>query len=304
MVADNLSVPLRRMARFFLTETLPPVQTVRDVYESARVLRERGIAPTLGEERLLRQIVWCMLHVEDGDTTSELQRALARLASLVLAIVEDDDLEIPDDRQIAGRAALESLALEINSDSQQLEMQIGATIGLRSLNVSCAADLEEHGKTIAPDERDPQVERVLQRAAIHLRQGETLLAQQKDPRKAASHRERHAAACTRVMYLLARLLAIPAAGEPPVVRKNLVRRELKRIEVDALGIERLSSEEQIREAAKLLAWTAVDLGETATPENRARLATELRRAASMDESESSPEPAAEEDGSWLFGTGE
>src|SRR5205814_2256610 len=133
-----------------------------------------------------------------------------------------------------------------------------------------------------------------QGAAIHLREGGGLLAKQTDPDRAARHRKRYAEACERTQHLLARLLAVPSDTDLGVVRGNIVRRELKRIEVDALGAERLTEVEQVQKAQKLLAWTEVEFGEHGTDENRARLAAELRKAASE------PVAQGDDDGAWLF----
>lgn len=300
MVEDNLSAPLLKMARYFLVDTLPVVHDVRDVYAHARALAERGLVPSRGEERVLRQVVWSMLKIQNDQMEGALHQALTRLAALVLAVMEDDDLSIPDDRQLGGRLALEQLAVQLQMDFEQTELQIGAAMGTLDLSVRCGADVEAFAQRFTPGGADEQLERALRGAALHLRQGEELLARHVDPVRAERARARFDEACARTTHLLARLLAVPASRDPVVVRTNLVRRELKRIEVDALGVVRLSSEEQVQQAAKLLAWTAVELGETATDENRARLAAELQAAAVEPETGS----AAESGDDWLFSMGE
>jgi hypothetical protein len=287
------------MSHLFLLGALPGVRDVRDVYTEARALSRRGIVPTLGAERLLRQVLWCMLKIQNDQMEGELHQALARLASLTLAITEDEDLKIPDDRQVGGRSELEALAVQLQLECQQRELQIGVAIGATELTVTGAPSVEAIAQRIAPDQLDEHLERTLRTTAIHLRQGLELLEKQRDPEKAAKHRARFEEACTRTTHLLARLIAIPPSRDNGSLRSHLVRRELKRIEVDALGIERISSAEQIQRAGELLAWTAVELGETVTDENRAQLAAELRRVAASD----SPEPAVasgEDDGQWLF----
>src|SRR4051812_16338297 len=113
MATDNVSAPLLKMSKFFLIDALPRVQDVRDVYAYGRALADRGIVPTRAEELLLRQLVWAMLQIQDDQMEGELHRALARLAALVLAVIEDDDFDLPDDRTIGGRLALESLAVQL-----------------------------------------------------------------------------------------------------------------------------------------------------------------------------------------------
>lgn len=302
MAEDNLSAPLLKMSRYYLVDTLPVVRDVRAVYAHAKALAKRGIVPTRGEERALRQVTWCMLQIQDDQMEGELHQALTRLAALILAVIEDDDLSIPDDRQLGGRLELEQLAVQLAMEFMQTELQIGAAMGTLALDVHGAEDVEAFAERLAPEQTDEQLERALRGASIHLRQGAELLAKQADPVRAEKLRQRFREACARTTHLLARLAAVPASRDPAVVRANLVRRELRRIEVDALGVERLSSEEQVREAAKLLAWTAADLGTSAEEVNREQLAAALQAAAAAADAE---EPAAAKSGDdWLFSMGE
>jgi hypothetical protein len=290
---DPLSGPLLRMAKFFIGEAaLPRVADVKDVYELARELRRRKLPVTAGEERLLKQVVWCMLQVQNDQEDGELHQALARIAALVLAIIEDDDFEIPD-VSIDGRVALEALAVLLHQQMFQVNMSIGAAIGLHDLTAQGSAAFATLEPRLPPDE---DMRKALRAAVIHLRQGEGLLANQKDRHRAQAHRARLAEACERTNNLLARLLAVPAANDHPVLRKNIVRRELKRIEVDALGAQRLTEEEQHKQTRQLLAWTEVELGEQLTDDNKADLAEQLRNA-----SQQVPSQHGDEDGGWLFG---
>lgn len=286
---DTLSVPLLRMAKLFVGGGLPAVADVRDVYAYARDLRARGVPIQPAEEVFLRQVTWTMLQLQHDQEESELHQALARLASLVLAIIEDDDFSIPDGCRIGSRVALEALAVQLARDMDQLDMQLAAAMGVHGIDVRGAQDLDGLERRLP---RTPELDRVLRAARIHLRQGEGLLAAQRDPARAERHRARLAEACERTGRLLARLLAVPPERDHPVVRANLQRRELRRIEVDALGVERLSEHEQERRTRELLSWADDDLGEQLTDENKAALAERLRAIAAEAEDEASA--------SWFF----
>lgn len=296
---DTLSVPLLRMAKFFVGGGLPRIADVRDVYAHARDLTQRGVPTQPAEEVFLRQVTWCMLQLQHDQEQGELHQALARLASLVLAIIEDDDFALPDGCHIGTRVGLEALAVQLARDLDQLDMQLAAAMGLHGVEVRGPDDLDALEQR-AP--RTPELERVLRGTRIHLRQGERLLAAQTDPERAARHRVRLDEACERTGRLLARLLSIPAERDHPVVRAHLLRRELRRIEVDALGVVRLSEHEQARRTRELLSWADEELGEQLTDTNRAALADRLRAiaadAAASDAS--SGASASASSSSWFF----
>src|SRR5690606_2466221 len=118
-----------------------------------------------------------------------------------------------------------------------------------------------------------------------------LLAAQANEEKAAGHRVRLQHARERATFLLARLLTTAAEQDHAVVRSHLIKRELRRIEVDALGVERISSSEQERETRRLLRWTEHDLGVELTDDNKAALAAQLQEIARAGQ--------AEDEGDWL-----
>jgi hypothetical protein len=282
------------MAKFFVGGGLPHVNDVRDIYAHARGLRDRGVKIEAGEEEFLRQVTWCMLQLQHDQEESELHQALGGLAGLVLAVIEDDDFSIPEGCRISSRVALEGLAVQLQRDLEQQEMQIAAAIGIHQVEVRGAADLDALERRLP---RTNELDRVLRGARIHLRQGEQLLAKQPDAERAARHRERLTEACDRVSRLLARLLSVPAERDHPVVRAHILRRELRRIEVDALGVVRLSEGEQTRRTRELLSWAEEDLGERLTDEGKASLAEKLKAIASEDEGEDAAS------GSWFFREG-
>lgn len=286
------------MARFFLGEgALPAVSSVRDVYEVARGISERGIPVRKGEAELLKQVTWCMLQIQHDHEEGELHQALARLAAQVLAIIEDDDLYIPDELHIGGRVALEGLALQLGTERAQLDMSLGVAIGMYDLVVQSGADLQAIAGRLPPERLSDELQRAVRGAALHLRQGEELHRRHGDPQRAAAHGERLQQAYQRTTYLLARLLAVPPERDHPVLRAHILRRELKHIEVDALGVQRLTEAEQAREARRLLAWTEEELGEELTDENKAALAARLREAAR----EQAAEQGETGEGDWLAG---
>lgn len=280
------------MAKFFIGGGLPRVADVRDIYAHARGLRDRGVSIEPGEEEFLRQLTWCMLQLQNDQEESELHQALGGLASLVLAVIEDDDFSIPEGCKISTRVALEGLAVQMQRDLEQQEMQIAAAIGIHGVEVASAEDLDRLEQRLPST---AELDRALRGARIHLRQGEQLLAKQQDAERAARHRERLTEAYDRVSRLLARLLSVPVGRDHPVVRAHILRRELRRIEVDALGIVRLSEDEQTRKTRQLLSWAEEDLGERLTDEGKASLAEKLRAIAS--EAEDAGDAAS---GSWFF----
>ncbi|MCO5167168.1 MAG: hypothetical protein M9894_12520 [Planctomycetes bacterium] len=277
------------MATFFVGGGLPRVDDVRDVFARARDLRERGVPIEPGEEALLRQVTWCMLQLQHDQEEGELHQALARMAALVLAIIEDDDFSIPAGCQLRGRVPLEALAIQVQRQLDQQDMQLAAAMGIQGIEVRGAADLDALAARLP---RSADLDRALRGARNHLREGERLLAAQRDPARAARHRERLAEAYDRAARLLARLLAVPSERDHPVVRAHVLRRELKRIEVDALGVERLTEDEQARRTRELLKWADQDLGERLDDANKAALAEQLKAVAQEQEGDAGS--------SWFF----
>jgi hypothetical protein len=152
-------------------------------------------------------------------------------------------------------------------------MALGATLGIWDLTINASTDLEAiRGRLPAVT---PELEGVLTKAGVHLRQGEEIFAKHRD----AARRERHLArlrqAYSRTAHLLARLLTVNAEADHPVLRKHTIRREHRLIEVDALGAEKVSEAEQARETRRLLEWTEDDMGEQLTDANKAQLAQRI-----------------------------
>ncbi len=274
----DLTGPLLRMGRFFFGPALSRVRGAADVYALARDLRERGLPVRKPEERLLTQILWCLLQIQHDREETEQHQALVLMADLVLAIMEDDDFTIPEGATVGGPEALELLAIQLQRQAFQLDMSLGATIGLHDLTLRAAADVPALRERLG-GRLTPELEGVLNRLHNFLLQGERLLAQQPDPEKASRHSERLGQARDRASFLLARLLTFAPEQDHPVVRKHIVRRELRRIEVDALGVQRIGEEEQRRETARLLQWTEQDLGVELTDDNKAALAAQLQEIA-------------------------
>lgn len=295
VVSENgpieLEGPLLRMGQFFFGPALSRVQGARDVFALARALRDAGVPVRPSEERLLTQILWCLLQIQHDREETELHQALVLMADLVLAIIEDEDFFIPERARIGGREELELLALQLQRQSFQLDMSLGATIGLYDLGISGPADVTRLQGALPAAKRPPELEGVLNRLLNFMTQGEQLLAGQGDPEKAADHRARLEHARERATFLLARLLTTPAEQDHPVLRAQIVKRELRRIEVDALGIERISSSDQERETRRLLRWTEQDLGVELTDDNKAALAAQLQELARAEQ--------AADEGDWL-----
>lgn len=293
-VQDNLSGPLSRMAMFFLGDVcLPPVASVRDVFDYGSQLNSRGIKILPSEERFLRQVTWCMLQIQGEQEEGELQQALSRIAALTLAVIEDPDLSIPEGYAIGSRENLEDFAFRFQREWEQQDLSLGAAVGLHQLSFASAGDVSALARRL-PAERDDSLARALRQGEIYLRQGEEIFARHTDPARQGAHRLRLDAAAKRLELLLARLLAVPAAQDRALVRAQLVRRELKHVEIDALGAKRVSEAEQVSETRRLLRWTEADLGQELTDSNKAALAAQLRELAEASEdSEDSGED-------WLF----
>lgn len=281
------------MAKFFAPSGLPRINDVREVYAYARDLHRRGIPILPSEERCLRQVTFCMLQVQDDQLEGELHQALTRLAAFVLAVIEDDDFDIPEGVQISTRVQLEGLAVSLQRQLDQQELELAATIGIHGLDVFKSDDLDGIEERVA---KTPELEKAIGAARIHLRQGEGLLAKQKDRSRAEKQRDRLAEAYERTARLVARLLVVPPERDHPVVRAHIVRRELRHIEVDALGVERLTEHEQARKTRQLLAWTEEELGdstEALTDDTKEKLAARLRAIAAEKDSDS-------DSGAWFF----
>jgi len=293
--ADNLSKPLLRMAKFYLGDVcLPPVASVRDVFDYGRELNDRGIPVLLSEERFLRQVTWCMLQLQGPDAQSELHVALLRIAALTLAIIEDEDLSIPEGYAVGDRENLEALALRFHQEWLQNEQTLGAASATHALGFQSSSELDLNAERILQPDSDEPLRKAFAQGAIFLRQGEGIFAQHEDPARRSAHEVRLATARERLRLLLGRLLAVPAAQDHKVVRAQLVRRELRHVEIDALGAKRITEAEQAQQTKRLLRWTEADLGEELTQENKALLAAQLQEVASGEADEDSGED-------WLFG---
>ena len=283
------------MAKFYLGDVcLPPVASVRDVFDYGRALSERGIPVLLSEERFLRQVTWCMLQLQGEDSESDLQAALMRIAALTLAIIEDEDLSIPEGYAVGDRGNLEVLALRFHQEWLQNDLTLGATIGIHDLDFQTSAELDQAAQRLLEEDSDEPLRRAFAQGAIFLRQGEEIFAGHEDAARRSAHEARLGAARERLRLLLGRLLGVPAQQDHQLVRAQLVRRELRHVEIDALGAKRITEAEQAQQTKRLLRWTEADLGEELTEENKAQLAAQLQEVSSDEADEDSGED-------WLFG---
>jgi len=294
---NPLRGPLLRMSRFFLGGTLPRVLGPAEFRERTRDLQARRLPIRAGEARLLTKTMWCLLRAEQNLQRVDRFEALCDLAALALAIVEDDDLYVPDDLDAPTPRELVLLALELRRDRLRRDAALDAAIAEHGLEVEAADDLVAIAARLPADRRDPELERVVNRIRTHLGQGEELLAGQSDRQRAWAHRERLAAARRRAELLLGRLLAVRPGDDPAVLRRHVVRRELRRIEVDALGVERIGEAEQTARAKRLLAWTEDELGEVVDDANKDALAERVRAVA---EEADDADAADGGSGRWFF----
>jgi hypothetical protein len=272
---DTLSGPVLRMAKFFLGETLPVVSGAPDIYRLAGDLKARGVPVRASEEELLTKILWCLLQIQNDKEETEQHTALALLAAVVLAIIEDDDFFIPDGVDTTSRYELELLAISVMREHYQASMSLGASIGIYDLSIKHSGDLDGVRERL-PGADQPELDNVITKLKIHLGQGEEIFEQQTDPEREAKHRARLDMAYTRSSYLLARLVSIGPASDHEVVRAHIIRREHKHVEIDALGAHRINEEQQAKAAKHFLAWTEENLGEELTDANKAELANRLK----------------------------
>jgi hypothetical protein len=266
------------MAKFYLGETLPLVNGAPDIYRLARDLKERGVPVRRSEEDLLTKILWCILQIQNDKEETEQHAALALLAALVIAIIEDDDFYIPDGVDTTSRYELELLAINVMRNHYQATMSLGVSIGIYDLAIKHSNDLDGVRQRL-PGADQPELDNVITKLKIHLSQGEAILANQTDPERAAKHKARLELAYTRATYLLARLVSVGPAADHEVVRAHITRREHKHVEIDALGAHRINEEQQAKATKHFLAWTEEDLGEDLTDANKAELASRLKELA-------------------------
>lgn len=297
---DNLSAPLLRMAKFYLGDVcLPRVANVRDVFEYGKALNERGLPVLRSEERFLRQVTWCMLQIENDQEEGELFLALTRIAALTLAIIEDDDLSIPEGYAVGHRSNLEALALRFHQEWLQNDLALGAAMGINDLGFHTSADLEQAASRLLTEDSDEPLRRAFLQGEIFLRQGEAIFERHTDTDRRDAHKHRLDSARERLRLVLARLMAIPLDRDHAVLRAQLVRRELRHVEIDSLGAQRISAAEQALQTRRLLKWTETELGEELTDANKAELSAQLRSLAAA-ESDQQDEGEGDDEG-WLFG---
>ena len=285
------------MAKFYLGDVcLPPVTNVLDVFEYGKALNERGVPVLQSEERFLRQVTWCMLQIENDQEDGELFPALTRIAALTLAIIEDEDLSIPEGYTIGQRSDLEAFALRFHQEWLQNDLSLGAAMGINEISFETSAEVAQASARLLNEGSDEPLRRALLQGEIFLRQGEEIFSRHTEPQRRDAHKLRLDAARERLQLLAARLLAIAPERDHAVLRDQLVRRELRHVEIDSLGAQRISEAEQARETRRLLKWTETELGEELTDANKAELSAQLRDLAVSKGADDSDEG----DG-WLFG---
>ena len=298
--ADTLSGPRRRMSMFFLGDALPAVAGAPDIYAAAKDLKVRGVPVRKTEEDLLTKTLWCILQVQHDQEESEQHAALALLAALVLAIIEDDDFSIPEGADTASRRQLELLAIDVMRENSQLNMSLGATIGIYDIRLEHSRDLADVQSRVPDALLTPELQGVLVKLKTHLSQGEGIFEQHSDPERRVRHKLRLDKAYSRSTNLLARLLTKGEGADHAVVRGHIIRREHRHIEIDALGAERVSEAEQIKKTRQLLTWTEEDMGEELTDENKAALAARIREIATEEHSAEQPSGDGDPSSSWFF----
>lgn len=289
--------PILNMGRFFVGDSIPRLADPIAINARIKDLKTRKLPVSPAADSLLAKIL--LLIVMNGrPEQQELREALGLLAGLVLLVVEDDYFYIPETTEHVSNERVQELATKLASAHAHEIQKLESVVATQGLALQRTADL---GPLQARLPQTPEFERLFNRLEIHLGQGEKILTAQQDPARRQAHELRFRDACQRSVNLLARLLQVPPGQDHKRLRKRITSRELKLIEIDALGAANVSDAAQAAEAQRLLdettnrAGVVDDAANASAAEIAARLAS-IQSAAAAEESGEEEE----EDGDWFF----
>ncbi|MGE0709602.1 MAG: hypothetical protein AB7N76_23805 [Planctomycetota bacterium] len=295
-VCDSILQPMLNMGRFFVGDSVPILPDAAAVNAGLKDVKARNLPVTPPAEVLLTKVLVLLVKHRKGD--EDLRQGLGLLAGLILLVIEDDYFYVPETTEEASNDKIEELAKKLLRGHRVNVRMVEKAVAQHGLALATSEDLPALRAKL-PD--TPEYAKVLGKLEVHLKQGEGLLHKQTDPARRAAHAARFALACKRTLNLLGRLLAIPPASDHARLRKRIISRELKQIEIDALGAAQISDKEQAEEARKLLAQTGVepggqDLSQADAAEVAAQLAAINDEASLMESSEGGDG----EEGGWFF----
>lgn len=288
--------PILNMGRFFVGDSIPRLADPVAINARVKDLKTRGLPVAPAADALLAKIL--LLIVMNGrPEQAELREALGLLAGLVLLVVEDDYFYIPETTEHVSNERVLELASKLAS-AHALEIQkLHAVIATQGLALSSSADLPGLRARLP---QTPEFERLFTRLEIHLRQGEGILHAQQDPARRAAHEARYRDACQRSLNLLARLIQVPEGQDHKRLRARITSRELKLIEIDALGAANVSDAAQAAEAQRLLDETLDKSGIEDDAANASASEIAARLAAIQSAEPEAEEEDGDEDGDWFF----
>lgn len=294
--------PILNIARFFVGDTIPRIDGPNGLYDAIKSHKDRGIEVSKADTMLLTKLIALLLkHGKDPNNFEqvELFHALRLLSGLVLYVIEDDYFFIPTVTEHASHEKLAWLALKLAKAHDGRTDKLNKTISALNLQFNCASELSVVEASLPPYMMTKEIKKTLVKMKVHLVEGEKIFEQHNQEDRKQRHQRRLNEAYRRSWCLIARLISIPPSTDHPKLRKRIIGRELRSIELDALGAEYLSEAEQTDQAEQLLAQTEQSFGEVVTDENKEELATRIKEVASQ----AAPEDQAtgpDEDAGWFF----
>jgi hypothetical protein len=290
--------PVLNIARFFIGDTIPRVSSPEELYAEIKSHKERGIEVTQADTMLLTKLIALLMKAAKDPDKEELFDALRLLSGLVLYVIEDDYFFIPEVTEYASHEKLEWLALKLAKAHKVRTKKIDGTIKALHLKLSCAVELSAIEASLPPYMQNKELSKVISKVKVHLDQGEAIFAKHSDGKRKARHQSRLNLAYFHTANLLARLLVIPKSADNPRLRKRIISRGLRIIELDSLGAQYISEAEQHDQAEKLLAKAETNFGDKVTKTNKSELLTRLSEIAQQQASEA--EQDSQEEAGWFF----
>ena len=295
-VRAALLKPILNMGRFFVGDSIPRLADPIAINARIKDLKTRGLPVAPAADSLLAKILLLIVMNARPDQ-GELRESLGLLAGLVLLVVEDDYFYIPETTEHVSNERVLELASKLAS-GHALEIQkLQSVVTLQGIALQRSAELRALQARLP---QTPEFERLFNRLDIHLRQGEGILSAQQDPARRQAHEGRFRDACRRSVNLLARLVQVPEGQDHKRLRARITSRELKLIEIDALGAANVSDAAQAAEAQRLLDETVNKAGVQDDAANASAAEIAARLAAIQSAEPDAAEGEEEGDGDWFF----